>query len=111
MTVFNFEKFTKNYAMLSAQKAEIEDKMKKLKTRLSEEVSKLEDRKSTTKYATLYFKKASTRETADLKAMKVNDPDLYDLLMNKGYIKVTAVEESFDIKLKPVLLEKTTVVK
>lgn len=111
MTAFNFEKFSKNYATLNAQKADIEDKMKKLKSRLSEEVSKLEDRKQTNKYATLYFKAPSTRESVDLKKLKADDPDLFEILEAKGYIKVTSVAETFDIKCKAVLLETVTVVK
>lgn len=111
MAEFNFERFSKNYATLNAQKADIEDKMKKLKARLSEEVAKLENRKSVTKYATMYFKAPSTRETVDLNTLKANDPELYAELVEKGYIKVTDIKESFDIKCKAVLLETVSTIR
>lgn len=108
MANFNFEKFSKAYAVLNAQKTDIENKMKVLKEKLKENVDKLEDRRSETNYATMYFKKGYDRETVDLKKIKAENPKLYQSLLNKGYIKITPIEESFDVKCKAVLVETTT---
>jgi cell division septum initiation protein DivIVA len=101
-----YNKFSKAYATLAAEKTEIEQKMKKLKTQLAEKVIFEEDRKVTTPYATMFFKAGSVRETVDLATMKKDDAELYAILEQKGYIKRTEVKESFDIKCKAVLIEK-----
>lgn len=101
-----YNKFSKAYATLAAEKSEIEGKMKKLKVQLMEKVTFEEDRKVSTPYATMFFKAGSTRETVDLATLKKEDEELYNLLKTKGYIKETEVKESFDIKCKAVLIEK-----
>lgn len=105
---FNFEKFSKAYATLNAQKAEIENKMKVLKSKLEEHVNTETDRKVQTKYTTMYFKKGYDKEVVDLKAIKAENPKLYESLMKKGYIKVSKVKESFTVDCKAVLVETTT---
>ena len=106
MAKFNFEKWSKAYAILNAKKNSIEADMKTLKAKLEEQVNLVPERKVSNRYTTMFFKSGSTRETVDLKKLKEADPDLYEALNSKGYIKTTTVKESFDIKCQAVLLEE-----
>lgn len=104
---FNFEKFSKSYAILNAQKVDIENKMQILKAKLKDNVNKLDNRKVETKYTTMYFKKGYTRKVVDLKKLEAENPKLYKQLQQGGFIKETPIDESFDIKCKTVLVETT----
>lgn len=105
MATFNFEKFSKAYAILNAQKKDCEDKMKALKAQLEGHVNQSKDRTVETKYTTMFFKAASTKDNCDCKKLKAEDPELYAALVTKGYIKVTPVKEAFTINCKAVLVE------
>ena len=107
-TKFNYEKYTKAYAILNAQKENIENDMKVIKEKLKEAVLKEENQKAETKYATVYFAKGSTRETVDLDTIKTENKKLYDLLKKNGYIKETVVKPAFKVNCKSVLVETTS---
>lgn len=102
---FDYKKFSKAYAVLNAQKNEIDEKMKVLKKKIQEHVDLESDRKVTTPYATMGFKSAYTKTSVDLKEIKTKDPELYATLESRGYIKTSVVNETFEIKCKAVLLE------
>ena len=106
MAKFDFEKFAKAYCILVAEKEEIEGKMKKLKDKIGEQVLLVEDRKVSNKYATMVWKKASNRESVDLTRMKKKDPTLYNSLKDAGWIKVTEVKETFELRTKAIIVEK-----
>lgn len=105
MATFNFEKFSKAYAILNAQKKDCEEKMKALKAQLEGHVNQTKDRKVETKFTTMYFKAASTKDVCDCKKLKAEDPELYAALVTKGYITITPVKEAFTVNCKAVLIE------
>lgn len=105
MAKFNFEKYTKAYAVLSVQKTEIEENMKVLREKIHNAFLIESEDKIVTKSATLYETSGSTSESVDLKKLKTESPDLYELLKGKGFIKTTTKAGAFNIKVKPILVE------
>jgi len=105
MAKFNFEKYTKAYAVLSIQKTEIEENMKVLREKIHKAFLLEQKDKITTRSATLYETVGSTSESVDLKKLKEAAPELYEVIKGKGFIKTTTNSGAFNIRVKPILVE------